>query len=140
MIKLELLYHSRTLPHKSDFQRWINAVLRITPTQENALCIVFVDNEASAALNLQYRHKTGPTNVLSFPYKETLGDLVMCVPLIKEEAKQQQKTLRAHFAHLTVHGTLHLLGYDHTHKKDAKIMEDLERKILHQLHFKDPYQ
>ena len=53
MIKLELLYHSRTLPHKSDFQRWINAVLRITPTQENALCIVFVDNEASAALNLQ---------------------------------------------------------------------------------------
>lgn|SRR3989338_6891139 len=129
------------IPKKADFQRWVNAVFRaLKLSKKTSLCIIFLNLKESEALNKQYRKKSGPTNVLSFPYSHTLGDLALCVPVIKQEANVQGKTMRAHIAHLVVHGTLHLLGYDHQKNNDAKKMEWLERRILKTLRFKDPYQ
>ena len=90
-------------------------------------------------LNKKYRAKNYATNVLSFPYGNGNGDVVLCHPVIEEEAKLQQKSLRAHYAHLVVHGVLHLRGHDHMHRKDAARMERLEIRILGRLGFGDPY-
>ena len=110
------------------------------------LTVRLVDAEESAALNQNYRHRQGATNVLSFPFTEPfqlqpplLGDIVICVPLVAAEAREQNKTLLAHWAHLVVHGTLHLLGYDHLGDNQAEEMESLEIMILAQLGFADPY-
>ena len=98
-------------------------------------------------LNSQYRHKAYPTNVLSFPFdmpdiEETpfLGDIVICASVVNEEAIEQNKLPEAHWAHMVVHGTLHLLGYDHETEADANIMEPEETHILHRLGFANPYQ
>ncbi len=100
-------------------------------------------------LNRQWRGKDKPTNVLSFPAGEplapgdeavSLGDIVICAPVIRREAGEQGKTLRAHWAHMVVHGVLHLLGYDHESERDAVIMEALERELLADRGFPDPYQ
>lgn len=108
----------------------------------------YVDKKESAFLNKRYRKKTGPTNILTFCFEVSKqfakflplhGDLVLCKPLIEEEAKQQNKKIKNHHAHLIVHGTLHLLGYDHDNLKKAKIMENIERKILQILKIEDPY-
>lgn len=105
-----------------------------------------VDREESAQLNGTYRGKTGPTNVLSFPFESPpgidvplLGDLVICAPVVGEEAIAQEKTSAAHWAHMVVHGILHLRGFDHIDSDDAEIMESLERDILARLGFPDPY-
>ena len=97
-----------------------------------------------AALNETYRHRKGPTNVLSFPYEDTtdtalplLGDLVICAPVVMREAKEQDKPPQAHWAHLTVHGSLHLLGYDHEEAEQAEIMEGLEKDVLAGLGYAD---
>ncbi len=114
--------------------------------------IACVDIAESHELNLQYREKDKPTNVLSFPSDmpeemlslldaEPLGDLVICIPVVLQEAKEQQKTPSDHFTHLLVHGILHLLGYDHeTSETDAEEMEALEVKILKKLGVENPYQ
>ena len=105
-----------------------------------------VDEAESQALNHQYRGKDKPTNVLSFPADippelglPLLGDLVICAKVVAREAEQQHKALRAHWAHMVVHGTLHLLGYDHIEDDEAEIMESLETRILAQLGISDPY-
>ena len=97
-------------------------------------------------LNHDYRGKTGPTNVLSFPAGlpedlglPLLGDIVICTPIVRQEAADQGKPAQAHWAHMTVHGTLHLLGYDHIEDEDARIMESMETAILASLHFPCPY-
>jgi probable rRNA maturation factor len=110
------------------------------------LSIRITDNEESASLNQTYRAKSGPTNVLSFPAEipaETgsglLGDLVICAPLVKLEATQQNKSEEAHWAHLVIHGVLHLLGHDHQEPAEAEQMEALEIDLLGHLGFRNPY-
>ncbi|EKD76838.1 MAG: hypothetical protein ACD_42C00578G0003 [uncultured bacterium] len=135
----------KKIPTKKKFQSWVNAA---TPKKipQTEIHIIVVNEKKSAALNKTYRHKKGPTNILSFFYNKapgisnaSLGDLIICESIVNKEARAQQKTLTAHWAHLTVHGMLHLLGYDHIKEKDAAIMEKLEITILKKLGIKNPY-
>jgi probable rRNA maturation factor len=111
-----------------------------------AVCLRVVGSAESRRLDREYRGKDQPTNVLSFPSSPEervatgiLGDLVICAPVVAREAREQRKTLGAHWAHMVVHGTLHLLDYDHERVRDARTMEALEVEILRGLGFHDPY-
>ena len=122
----------------------LNAV-GVTDSKECTIRIV--DKQESAALNGQYRGKQGATNILSFPFEspveidiDLLGDLVICAPLVIEEALQQNKTPAMHWTHLIIHGCLHLLGYDHIADEDAKEMEKLECLVMSKLRYSDPYE
>ena len=135
---------SEESPDEASIQRWVMAARRATDTSEVSIRIV--DEQESALLNNKYRGKTGPTNVLSFPFDAVtpeplpiLGDLVICVPVVIQEAKEQHKSIDAHWAHMIIHGVLHLLGYDHSNEKDSEIMESLETEILLGLDFPEPY-
>jgi probable rRNA maturation factor len=135
----------RPLPRRQDFRRWVTATLE-PHCQTAELVIRLVDSVESAALNQKYRNKAGPTNSLSFPFEPPpgittplLGDLVLCPALLAEEATQQGKSLETHWAHLIVHGCLHLLGYDHLCSEEAEVMERLEVQTLAQLGYPDPY-
>jgi len=134
------------VPKDEKFQQWVEAALQ-TVVEDCELSIRMVENEESAELNSSYRGKTGPTNVLSFPFNSPipmeprlLGDLVICVPVVEKEAQEQDKILEHHWAHLVVHGCLHLLGYDHIEDDEAELMEELEKTILQTLSIDDPYQ
>jgi len=134
------------VPSEQQFQCWMDTVLS-DASQDSEIVIRLVDYAESAELNQQFRNKIGPTNILSFPFEppaevesNLLGDLVICAPLIAEEALQQHKPIDHHWAHITVHGILHLLGYDHIAEQDAEEMEALEVRILTALHIPDPYQ
>ena len=135
----------RNLPTKQQFITWVMIALAKSRRQ-GELLIRIVDTDEMTELNRQYRKKSGPTNVLSFPFNpsplapdDSLGDIVLCAPLIKIEAKAQQKKGLSHWAHLTIHGTLHLLGFDHMTPKNAATMEQLEIAYLDQLGFDNPY-
>ncbi|MEY4640132.1 MAG: Endoribonuclease YbeY [Pseudomonadota bacterium] len=136
----------RTVPLRRDFKRWASAALAyIAPEARGRLSIRIVDEAESAELNTHYRHKQGATNILSFPVPpglpdSLLGDLAICATVVEREATEQQKAADAHWAHLTVHGVLHLKGYDHEEPKAADEMEALEKHILQQLGYADPYQ
>jgi probable rRNA maturation factor len=127
------------IPSVEQFRLWANAALFETKKAE--ITIRIVDELESAALNLNYRHRQGPTNVLSFPLTVyhnkdiLLGDIVVCAPLVHKEALLQNKPEEAHWAHLVIHGILHLRGYDHIQETDAQEMEALENKILANLGF-----
>lgn len=132
-------------PAPEQFQLWIDCVLT-DAEQDSEIVIRIVDEAESAQLNQQYRHKAGPTNILSFPFEapegfemDLLGDLVICAPVLAKEASQQNKALFDHWAHITIHGFLHLLGYDHIEAAEAEEMEALEIKILSQLTINNPY-
>lgn len=140
------------LPAAVSFRKWVAAALdgRI---RDADLAVRLVGNKEGRALNRHYRGKDHATNVLSFPAEiaegvkmpkgvkmPLLGDLVLCAPVIAREAKEQKKPLAAHYAHLTVHGALHLLGWDHEDTREAECMEQLEREILAGLGLPDPYQ
>ncbi len=138
-------------PSQTKFQTWVNCVVKTIPEKIpnncDEICISIVDKKTSAELNEAYRSKKGPTNILSFTYKplpgtiqESLGDCAICADIVEEEALQQNKILESHWAHLTIHGMLHLLGYDHIIDNDAEIMEALEIKILTQLGIENPYE
>jgi probable rRNA maturation factor len=109
--------------------------------------IRIVDEVESNDLNLTYRGKDKPTNVLSFPFEcppgvedfPLLGDLIICRQVVEQEASEQQKTLESHWAHMVIHGSLHLLGYDHIEDDEAEEMEALEKEFMHTLNFPDPY-
>ena len=137
------------IPAAVSFRRWVAAALagRI---READLAVRIVGSKEGRALNHHYRGKDYATNVLSFPAElpeglpkgvklPLLGDLVLCAPVVAREAKEQGKPLSAHYAHLTVHGTLHLLGWDHEAPREAEAMEQLEREILAGLGLPDPY-
>lgn len=137
------------IPAATSFRRWVAAALagRI---READLAIRIVDEKEGRSLNHHYRGKDYATNVLSFPAElpeglpkgvklPLLGDLVLCAPVIAREAREQGKPLRAHYAHLTVHGALHLLGWDHEDAREAEAMEQLERQILAGIGLPDPY-
>ncbi|MBB5943108.1 rRNA maturation RNase YbeY [Xanthomonas sp. 3307] len=137
------------LPAAPSFRKWVAAALK-GRIREADLAIRLVDDREGRALNLHYRGKDYATNVLSFPAElpeglpkgvklPLLGDLVICAPVVAREAAEQDKPLNAHYAHLTVHGVLHLLGWDHEDDKEAEAMEQLEREILAGLGVSDPY-
>jgi probable rRNA maturation factor len=142
------------VPHPSSLRTWATHALRysgysLQPTAYS-LTLRVCGAAESRKLNRTWRGKDKPTNVLSFPYSEPtayslqptawqLGDLVLCAPVIAREARQQGKSLRAHWAHMVIHGVLHLSGYDHVKSRDAKTMEALEVEILARLGYQDPY-
>ncbi|MDF2154904.1 rRNA maturation RNase YbeY [Vibrio sp. CAU 1672] len=134
------------LPSEQDFQQWLNSA--IIPFQPQAeVTIRIVDEQESHQLNHEYRGKDKPTNVLSFPFEappgiemDLLGDLIICRQVVEKEAVEQNKPLTAHWAHMVVHGSLHLLGYDHIEDDEAEEMESLETEIMQGMGFADPYQ
>ena len=137
----------RGLPQRASFQHWIESTLRMVKRRvKTELSIRLVDADEGRSLNRQYRGRDYATNVLSFAVElpsevklPLLGDLVICAPVVSREASEQGKPLRAHYAHMTIHGTLHLLGYDHENDGDAESMEALERRLLAGLGIDDPY-
>ena len=148
MIKLDLqiTVKNNQLPTKSDFKKWLTCTFKELPipfSNNIEICIRIVDQSEIKRLNTLYRKKPHPTNILSFPYEidddpdeiPLLGDLVICADIIEQEAAEQNIALMAHWAHIVIHGALHLLGYDHITDKDCKEMEDLENKILKTLGF-----
>ena len=133
------------VPAAVSFRKWVAAALK-GRIREADLAIRIVDEREGQALNRHYRGKDYATNVLSFPAElpegvklPLLGDLVICAPVVAREAAEQGKPVAAHYAHLTVHGVLHLRGWDHEHDKDAEAMEQLEREVLAELGLPDPY-
>ena len=131
-------------PDDDSLRRWASLALRDHPGKE--LTIRLVDAVESQTLNRDYRDKDYPTNVLSFPADlppeldiPLLGDLVICVPVVNREAQEQGKTSAAHWAHMVIHGCLHLLGHDHIEDDEAEVMEQLERQLLAELGIADPY-
>lgn len=143
------------LPSTDELALWADTAIHSADTHSPArplpsspeLSIRVVGRKESQTLNQHYRGKDKPTNVLSFPAEfpegldiPLLGDLVICSPVVASEADEQNKTLEAHWAHMVIHGTLHLMGYDHIHDKDAELMEALETSLLQSLGYDDPYQ
>jgi probable rRNA maturation factor len=127
------------LPSRPQVRRWVRAAA----ASDVEVTVRFVDSNEGRVLNRDYRRKDYATNILSFPYQSeptVVGDLVICLPVVITEAEEQNKSVKAHFAHLTVHGMLHLQGYDHeTGVQDAERMEAKERQILAALGYPDPY-
>ena len=126
------------IPTKNLFKKWAKAALRI----DTEATIRIVDEAEGRALNLAYRNKDYATNVLTFALSEEpylMGDIVICAPIVVKEAAEQGKTIAAHFAHLTVHGILHLHGYDHEIEAQAALMESIEIQTLTKLGYANPY-
>lgn len=143
-VDLQVVSECQSIPSEANFQRWAEAALHGRgPT---LLTIRVVDSEESADLNARYRSRSGPTNVLSFTADlpaevdyPLLGDIVICAPLVIEEAASQGKSSEAHWAHLVVHGVLHLLGFDHQAEPETGQMETREIAVLASLGYPDPY-
>ena len=137
---------SSLIPEKKEFKYWLDAVLK-NDNQDSEIVIRIVDKDEMIQFNEQYRDKKGSTNILSFPFEipegvesELLGDLLVCAPVVEEEAKLQSKKLEQHWAHLIIHGVLHLLGYNHIDDVEAEEMEALEINILSTIGINNPYQ
>lgn len=144
-IDIQRVFESEGQPDEVRIQAWVDAALEDVD-RDTEIVIRIVDEAESAQLNGQYRHKKGPTNILSFPFEapvgielNLLGDLVICAPVVAKEAIEQHKPLAHHWAHIIVHGVLHLLGYDHLDDDEAKQMEGREIEILKKLNINNPY-
>jgi probable rRNA maturation factor len=134
------------IPDEQAFRRWAGLALQ-EADRHGEVVVRIVDEAEITALNRQYRGKDGPTNVLSFPCEgfsdvatDLLGDVVICAPVVAAEAVTQGKSPESHWAHLVIHGVLHLLGYDHHSDSDAQRMESREIELLSVLGYPDPYQ
>ncbi|AAZ27110.1 rRNA maturation RNase YbeY [Colwellia psychrerythraea] len=149
VIDLQVACTPTKLPTKEQFQLWVDTALAevsSSPNQDFELTIRLVNNEESQQLNKQYRDKDKPTNVLSFPFEvpdgielNLLGDLIICIEVMKQEAQEQNKALFEHWAHLVIHGCLHLVGFDHISDTEALEMESIEITILEKLGISNPY-
>ena len=146
-IDIESNSQSQQIPSVADLERWISVALQSQKLEEAEVSIYIVEEDESQELNAQYRGRDYPTNVLSFPADiaeevgvPLLGDLVVCAPVVEREAQEQGKTLQAHWAHMLIHGTLHLVGFDHIDDDEAEAMETLETLILTSLGYPAPYQ
>jgi len=151
-LELEVIrdVESANLPTDDEFQRWASLALE-GRRAGGELCIRIITPDESQQLNCDYRGKDKPTNVLSFPFEapsfdipgglpiDIIGDLAICAEVVEREATEQNKVLAHHWAHMVIHGTLHLLGFDHIKDDEAEIMESLERELLAQLQIPDPY-
>ena len=143
-LDLQVASEAADLPDRADFETW--AATALENEARRGLVIRLVDEAESRRLNRDYRGKDRPTNVLSFPFEpppgvpvEHLGDLVICAPVVAREAAGQGKPAAHHWAHLVIHGVLHLRGYDHQNPEEARRMEELERRLLARLGIPDPY-
>ena len=143
-LDLQLAEEHEGTPPRESFEAWVGIAL--AERRNTELTVRVVGREESRTLNRSYRGKDAPTNVLSFPAElpdgielPLIGDIVICAPLVAEEAGQQGKPLADHWAHLTIHGVLHLLGYDHKDDDEAEEMETLETRLLATLGIADPY-
>lgn len=132
------------VPGEDEIGRWSLAALE---NKDIKLTVRLVAEEEMIELNLRYRHKQGSTNVLSFPFEDPpgvssgiLGDIVICAPVVKREAAEQNKTELSHWAHMVIHGVMHLQGYDHQSEQDAQLMEQHETRVMIALGFPAPYQ
>ncbi len=149
VIDLQIACTATELPTEEQFQLWVDTALAEVSSnlsQEFELTIRLVNAEESQQLNNQYRSKNKPTNVLSFPFEvpdgielNLLGDLIICIEVMKQEAKEQNKALFDHWAHLVIHGCLHLVGFDHISDSEALEMESIEITILEKLGVTNPY-
>lgn len=144
-VDIQRIIEDDTLPGDNDLSRWARAGWRRDHDSEVTLRLV--DEDESRELNHQYRGKDKPTNVLSFPFEAPAGitvplagDLVICAPVVAREAIEQNKTPEAHWAHMVIHGMLHLQGYDHIEDADAEVMEALEIRLLADLGYNNPYE
>lgn len=140
------------LPSEKECRRWIWQAMK-NEYRQARITVLFCDTEEALEYNAQYRNKNYATNILSFALNEgedftlwqpdsenTLeGDLIICPQVVEKEAKEQGKTITEHYAHLLVHGTLHLMGYDHLEESEAQVMESLEIKLMNQLGYDNPY-
>jgi len=142
------LKNTGDIPSRESFARWVRAALQGAgfPSPKAEVTVRVVEQEESARLNRRYRRKSGPTNVLSFPFENPpgmtlplLGDLLICAAVVERQAAEQGKSPDSHWAHMVVHGTLHLLGYDHIEAGQRKEMEKLEISILAGLGYGNPY-
>lgn len=150
-LDLQLACEADNIPDIALFEKWVTHAIG-REMEEAELTIRIVDEEESADLNDRYRGKIGPTNVLSFPFEPPegldegaldiplLGDLVICAPIVAKEADLQHKSEEAHWAHLVVHGSLHLMGYDHIAEEEATEMEALEVDVMQRLGYNNPYE
>ena len=146
IIDLQMACEQETgLPTAEQIEQWATAAVQ-PQSDEVEMTVRIVDEAESHELNLNYRGKDRPTNVLSFPFEcpdevelPLLGDLVICRQVVESEAQEQDKPVMAHWAHMVVHGSLHLLGYDHIEDDEAEEMESLETQIMTELGFADPY-
>lgn len=145
-LDLQIAVEGFELPSTQEMELWVKTALRDSMEQAE-LTIRIVDVAESQMLNSTYRGKDKPTNVLSFPFEAPpgielplLGDLVVCAAVVKQEAIDQNKPLSAHWAHMVVHGCLHLLGYDHIEDIEAEEMESIETQLIESLGYNNPYQ
>ncbi len=130
------------LPSRPQVRRWVTRALKAAEPATALVTVRFVDAEEGQQLNRDYREKDYATNVLTFAYlpgPELAGDLALCLPVVLKEAAEQGKTPEAHFAHLVVHGILHLQGFDHLEDEQAEVMEAAEKELLAKMGFADPY-
>jgi probable rRNA maturation factor len=144
-LDIQRIHQTENLPTDNQFSEWVNAAL-FDENQDSEIVIRVVDEHESAMLNQQYRKKQGPTNILSFPFDppksidlNLLGDLVICASVVEREAQQQNKISSDHWAHITIHGVLHLQGFDHLEEHEAEVMEAQEITILYSLNLNNPY-
>ena len=157
ILDLQLASDCSDIPTQQDIQLWLNTLLCYQQLDNKEITVRIVDDAEIHQLNQQYRGKDKATNVLSFPFEmpelvlpdgvhldesmsNFLGDIVICAQVVKQESKQQNKMIGHHWAHMLIHGTLHLLGYDHIEEHDAQEMEGIEIAILRKLGIDDPYQ
>jgi len=145
IVDIQMASASEEAPDPQSIERWIGAAIG-DQRESTELSVRIVDAEEGQALNEQFRGSTGATNVLSFPFENEspeslplIGDIVICAPVVAKEAREQNKALNAHWAHMMIHGVLHLLGYDHQNENDANLMESLETEIMQGLGFPPPY-
>ena len=157
ILDLQLASDCTDTPKQQDIQLWLDTLLSYQQLDKKEITVRIVDEEEIQQLNQQYRGKDKPTNVLSFPFEipeltlpdgiqidesmsNFLGDIVICAQVVTQESMQQNKLLSHHWAHMLIHGTLHLLGYDHIDDQEAQEMEGIEIAILKKLAIDDPYQ
>ncbi len=146
-LELQVVFASEGQPEQTQLHHWLDTAL-YGIGRDTEIVVRIVDEAESAELNHDYRGKQGPTNILSFPFEapdipgfesELLGDLVVCAPVLAKEAIEQGKPLSNHWAHIIIHGVLHLLGYDHIDEAEAEAMESQEIAILAKLEIPNPY-
>ena len=146
-LEVQRIIDSSLLPSDEELLLWVEKAL-VDYQRDTEILIRIVDTQEITELNEQYRHKQGATNILSFPFEmpegiegvNLLGDLVVCAEVLQQEAIMQNKTLQDHWAHIIIHGILHLIGFDHGNETQALEMETKEIHLLQQLNIDNPYQ
>ena len=137
-LTVQFVSASKQLPSRIQIKQWITSTLDC----DAEMTLRIVDQTEAQSLNREFRNKDYATNVLTFPLDidpMLMGDIVLCAPVVEQEARDQNKSLEAHYAHLIIHGTLHLMGYDHESDEEAEEMEALETQIVTHLGYADPY-